>query len=32
VVVGLLVTLGVVGLIALGVVAFIQRGQGTLDL
>jgi hypothetical protein len=31
-VVGLLVTLGVVGLIALGVVAFIQRGQGTLDL
>jgi hypothetical protein len=32
VVVGLLVTLGVVGLIALGVVAFIQRGQGNLDL
>jgi hypothetical protein len=26
------VTLGVVGLIALGVVAFIQRGQGNLDL
>jgi hypothetical protein len=32
VVVGLLVTLGVVGLIALGVVTFIQRGAGTLDL
>ena len=31
-VVGLLVTLGVVGLIALGVVAFVQRGQGGLDL
>lgn len=31
-VVGLLATLGIVGLIALGVVAFVQRGQGGLDL
>ena len=31
-VVGILTTLGVLGLIALGVVAFVQRGQGGLDL
>ena len=31
-VVGLLTTLGVLGLIALGVVSFVQRGQGGLDL
>ena len=31
-VIGLLVTLGFLGLIALVVVAFVQRGQGTLDL
>ena len=31
-VVGILITLGILGLIALVVVAFVQRGQGTLDL
>ena len=31
-VVGILTALGILGLIALGVVAFVQRGQGALDL